>query len=132
MMEEDVKIRVREELEVAKARLKAAKLLFEKEMLEDAVNRAYYAFFHAAKAMLNTLGFDAKTHSGLISEFGLRIIKTKMLDKKFAQYFRRAFEMRESSDYEIGIVFGKDEVQSLIGNAEEFLKKAQEFVKERL
>jgi len=40
--------------------------------------------------------------------------------------------MRESSDYEIGIVFGKDEVQSLIGNAEEFLKKAQEFVKERL
>jgi len=44
-MEEDVKIRVREELEVAKARLKAAKLLFEKEMLEDAVNRAYYAFF---------------------------------------------------------------------------------------
>ena len=131
-MEEDVKIRVREELEVAKARLKAAKLLFEKGMLEDAVNRAYYSFFHAAKAMLNTLGFDAKTHTGLISEFGLRIIKTKMLDKKFAQYFRRAFEMRESSDYEIGIVFGKDEVQSLIGNAEEFLKKAQEFVKERL
>jgi len=132
MMEEDVKIRVREELEVAKARLKAAKLLFEKEMLEDAVNRAYYAFFHAAKAMLNTLGFDAKTHSGLISEFGLRIIKTKMLDKKFAQYFRRAFEMRESSDYEIGIVFGKDEVQSLIKNAEEFLKKAQKFVEEKL
>jgi uncharacterized protein (UPF0332 family) len=131
-MEEDVKIRVREELEVAKARLKAAKLLFEKGMLEDAVNRAYYAFFHAAKAMLNTLGFDAKTHAGLISEFGLRIIKTKMLDKKFAQYFRRAFEMRESSDYEIGIVFGKDEVQLLIRNAEEFLKKAQKFVEERL
>jgi len=70
MIEEDVKIRIREELEVAKARLKAAKLLFEKGMVEDAVNRAYYAFFHAAKAMLNTLGFDAKTHSGLISEFG--------------------------------------------------------------
>jgi len=50
-------------------------------MLEDAVNRAYYSFFHAAKAMLNALGFDVKT--GLISEFGLRVIKTKMLDKKF-------------------------------------------------
>ncbi|MGQ9641486.1 MAG: hypothetical protein ACUVUF_05090 [Candidatus Bathycorpusculaceae bacterium] len=36
--------------------------------------------------MLNVLGNDAKTHSGLISEFGLRIIKTNMLDKKFAQY----------------------------------------------
>jgi len=133
-MEENVKIvkiRIKEELEVAKTRLKAAKLLFEKGMLEDTVNRAYYSFFHAAKAMLNVLGYDAKTHSGLISEFGLRIIKTSMLDKKFAQYFRRAFEMRESSD-EIGIVFSEEEVQTLIKNAEEFLQKAQEFVEKRL
>jgi uncharacterized protein (UPF0332 family) len=131
-MEENVKIRIREELEVAKRRLKAAKLLFEKSMIEDAVNRAYYSFFHAAKAMLNTLGFDAKTHSGLISEFGLRIIKTNLLDEKFGQYFRRAFEMRESSDYEIGIVFSKEEVQTLIKNADAFLRKAQEFVEKGL
>jgi len=38
-MEEDVKIRIKEELKAAKARLKAAKLLLEKGMLEDAVNR---------------------------------------------------------------------------------------------
>lgn len=100
-------------------------------MIEDAVNRTYYAFFHAAKAMLNTIGYDAKTHSGLISEFGLRIIKTNLLDKKFAQYFRRAFEMRESSDYEIGIIFTYDEVKTLIENADEFLKAAQEFVKKK-
>jgi hypothetical protein len=101
-------------------------------MIDDAVNRAYYSFFHAAKAMLNVLGYDAKTHSGLISEFGLRIIKTNFLDKKFGQYLRRAYEMRESSDYEIGVVFSEDETQTLIKNAEEFLKKAQEFVEKRL
>jgi len=129
---ESIKIRIREELEVAKRRLEAAKLLFEKGMIDDAVNRAYYSFFHAAKAMLNVLGYDAKTHSGLISEFGLRIIKTNFLDKKFGQYLRRAYEMRESSDYEIGVVFSEDEVQTLIKNAEEFLKKAQEFVEKRL
>jgi len=55
-----------------------------------------------------------------------------MLDKKFAQYFRRAFEMRENSDHEIGIVFSEEEVQTLIKNAEEFLQKVQEFVEERL
>ncbi|MDI6690263.1 MAG: HEPN domain-containing protein [Candidatus Bathyarchaeota archaeon] len=123
---------MREELDTAKRRLKAAKLLLEEGMLDDAVNRAYYSFFHAAKAMLNVLGFDAKTHSGLISEFGLRIIKTNLLDKKFAEYFRRAFEMRESSDYEIGVIFGEEEVQTLLKNAEEFLKKAQEFTAKRL
>jgi len=131
-MEESVKIRIREELEVAKKRLAAAKLLFEKGMLEDAVNRAYYAFFHAAKATLNVLGYDARTHSGLISEFGLRIIRTNLLDKKFGQYLRRAFEMRESSNYEIGIIFAEEEVQTLIRNAEEFLGKAQEFVEKRI
>jgi len=131
MMEEKVKIRIKEELETAKRRLEAAKLLFEKDMIEDAVNRAYYVFFHAAKAMLNVLGYDAKTHSGLISEFGLRI-KTELLDKKFGQYFRRAFEMRESSDYEIGIIFSEEEVEMLIKNADEFLKKAKEFIEEKL
>jgi len=101
-------------------------------MMDDAVNRAYYSFFHAAKAMLNALGFDAKTHSGLISEFGLRIIKTNLLDRKFGKYFRRAFEMRESSDYEIGVIFGEEEVRTLIKNAEAFLEKAQEFTEKRL
>ena len=42
-MEENVKIRIKEELEAAKARLKAAKLLFEKGMLR--CKPAYYAFF---------------------------------------------------------------------------------------
>lgn len=129
---ESIKIRIREELEAAKKRLEAAKLLFEKGLIEDAVNRAYYAFFHAARAMLNVLGYDSKTHSGLISEFGLRIIKAKLLDRRFAEYIRRAFEMRESSDYHIGVIFGDEEVKMLIKNAGEFLEKAKEFVDERL
>ena len=131
-MEDDIKIRIHEELEVAERRLKAAKLLFEKGMSEDAINRVYYSFFYAAKAMLNVLGFDAKTHSGLISEFGLRVIKAKLLDKKYGEYFRKAFELRESSDYEIGVVFGEEEVKTLIKNAEEFLESAKEFVKKRI
>ena len=40
--------------------------------------------------------------------------------------------MRESSDYEIGLVFTEDEVKTLIKNAEELLKKAKEFTKKRL
>jgi len=131
-MEDDIKIRIKEELEVAERRLKAAKFLFEKRMMEDAINRAYYSFLYAAKAMLNVLGFDAKTHSGLISEFGLRVIKAKLLDKKYGEYFRKAFELRESSDYEIGVVFGEEEVKTLIKNAEEFLETAKDFIKKRI
>jgi uncharacterized protein (UPF0332 family) len=47
-MEENVKIRIKEELESAKARLKAAKLLFEKGMLR--CKPAYYAFFPCSQS----------------------------------------------------------------------------------
>jgi uncharacterized protein (UPF0332 family) len=40
--------------------------------------------------------------------------------------------MRESSDFELCITFGEEEVLERIRNAEEFLKKAQEFTEKRL
>jgi len=44
MTKGSVEIRIKEEISSAIKRLEAAKLLFEKGMLEDAVDRAYYAF----------------------------------------------------------------------------------------
>jgi uncharacterized protein (UPF0332 family) len=132
MTKESIKKRILEEIEISKRRLKAAKILNEKEMLEDAVNRIYYAAFYAAKAILNSIGFDAQTHSGLISEFGLRIIKEKQMERKYGRILRKAFEARESSDYHIGVIFEKEEVEKLLEETEDFLKKAENFVKERI
>lgn len=131
-MKETMKELIKEELKLAEKRLKAAKLLLSKDMLEDAVNRAYYSIFYAAKAMLNVMGFDAKTHSGLISEFGLRIVKRGLVPRKYGRILRRSFEMRESGDYEIGVIFEKDEVKDLVRNAEDFLRVAKEFVADRI
>lgn len=131
-MADDLKKTIEEEMEVSKKRLKAAKLLLEKDMLEDAANRIYYGVFYAAKAMLNSMGYDAKTHSGLISEFGLRIMKGKLADKALGSTLRKAFEMRESSDYQIGTVIERTEVEDLVESAEEFLVRAERFVKERI
>jgi len=33
------------------------------------------AFLCCKSCVLNSVGYDAKTHSGLVSEFGLRLIK---------------------------------------------------------
>lgn len=122
---------IKEELEISKKRLKAAELLLQNNMLEDSVNRIYYSLFYATKAMLNILGFDPKTHSGLISEFGLRIIKTKLLPQQYGKILRKAFEMRESGDYQITTVFEKSEINELLIDAKKFLKTAKEFVKKR-
>ncbi|MBI3413646.1 MAG: HEPN domain-containing protein [Candidatus Aenigmarchaeota archaeon] len=131
-MEEKIKKFIKEELAVSERRLEAAKVLLERRMLEDSVNRAYYSIFYAAKAMLNSLGYDAKTHSGMISEFGLRIIKEKLADKGMGVTLRRAFELRETSDYQIGAIIEESEVESLLKGAKTFLEDAEKFVSKRL
>ena len=40
--------------------------------------------FHAAKAILFTMGVKAKTHKGVISSFGEHIVKKGILGKQFA------------------------------------------------
>ena len=50
---------------------------------EDSVSRAYYAVFHAAQGVLLTEGLAAATHQGLMNLFGLHMVKTGKLDKKF-------------------------------------------------
>ena len=56
---------ISEYLKVAQEKLAAAKLLFENEMYDDAVSRAYYSAFHCAQALLLNEGLKAETHSGV-------------------------------------------------------------------
>jgi uncharacterized protein (UPF0332 family) len=109
-MEENIKIRIREELEVAKTRLKAAKLLFEKGMLENAVNRAYYSFFHARQSHAQRPEIRRKNPFKLNIRVWLKNNKNKPTRQKIRKILQKSLEMRESSDYEIGIIFGEEEV----------------------
>ena len=59
----------------AKECLRDAKLLLAGESYRSAANRAYYAIFHAMRAVLALDGVDMKHHSGIISEFRKRYIK---------------------------------------------------------
>ena len=60
----------------AKECLRDAKLLLAGESYRSAANRAYYAIFHAMRAVLALDGVDMKHHSGIISKFRKRYIKT--------------------------------------------------------
>lgn len=62
MTEETSKNYAKASLEKAEKALKSAKLLQENGELEDAASRAYYAMFHAARAILFNKGINAKTH----------------------------------------------------------------------
>ena len=95
-------------------------------MHNDAVSRAYYAFFDTASALLITKELSAKTHSGVITLFSLHFIKTKAVPLKYIHFFRRAKDAREEADYELLKKFSKKETEAIINTAQDFTQ----FVKE--
>jgi uncharacterized protein (UPF0332 family) len=116
-------------LERAEKALKSAKLLEENGELEDAASRAYYAMFHTARALLFSKGMSAKTHRGTISLFGEKIVKQGILHEEFADMLRKAFDLRQKSDYELYAELSVELVKEVIKNAEKFIAKVKELIK---
>ena len=67
-------------LEHAVECLSAARNLLETGNYKSAANRSYYAVFHAMRAVLAFDEIDMKHHSGIISEFRRRYIKTGIFE----------------------------------------------------
>ena len=103
--------------------LKAATTLLENGLLADAVSRAYYAMFHAVTAILYHNGIRAKSHSSAITLFSEHIVKKGIVDKEAGKSLRKAFDLRQKSDYGIDVEYPVEVVEDLIRDAEKFIKR---------
>ena len=119
------------ELRLEKARkcLQTAEMLLDNEAYADSANRSYYGIFHAMQAVLATIGFSSKTHSGSISEFQKSYIKTNVFPKHFSDILKDAFKVRNKSDYDIYYVVVKAEVVQQLENAKTFLSGVEAYIK---
>ena len=118
-------------LEKAEEKLNSSKYLLKEKYIDDSISRAYYAAFFAVKALLLLLGFDAKTHSGLITLFNLHVIKEGLLPKEIGKKMKSLFDARQSSDYEPISLYDVDDAKELIDFAETIVKAIKAFVKEK-
>lgn len=89
----------RHRLSRAHEALEEGKHLLEKRAMMGAVNRLYYAAFHAARAMLATRQVDPSRHSGVMSLFQEHFVKTGMIPLDTAKVLPRTFEKRQDADY---------------------------------
>jgi len=119
-------------LEKARKKMIAAKKLFEEGLYEDAISRAYYAVYHAAKSALLLIGDDPKSHDGVLHLFGLRFVKSGLVDKNLGITLRKLKEMRETADYNVLAFFSEEEVKEAIKDAEKFLDEIEKFVREKI
>ena len=86
-------------LEKATTCLRSARLLLESGDHASAVNRAFYAMQHVATAALAREGAEPKSHSGLISEFSQRFVRTGRVPANLGRAFNEAENERLVADY---------------------------------
>ncbi|MEW6680404.1 MAG: HEPN domain-containing protein [bacterium] len=63
------------------------------------VNRAYYAMFYVALALLQKIGKVPVKHTGVISIFDTEFVLKDIFPKELSRAFHKAFELRQTSDY---------------------------------
>ena len=91
-------------------------------------NRAYYAIFHSLRAVLALDEYDSKKHSGIISEFRKRYIKSGIFDAEISKMIDKAFEIRNVSDYDDMFIASKNETERQIQNAKYVTEKIETYL----
>jgi uncharacterized protein (UPF0332 family) len=89
-------------MEKAKRAAQSAKLLLDAGDRDGACSRAYYAMFDAARAALIVVGYapeDLKTHTSVIGQFGLHMVKTGLISRQIGKSLNDVQEIRQLADY---------------------------------
>lgn len=109
----------------AQETLRAAKLLAANNLLDSAASRAYYTMFYLAGALLLDKGLSFAKHGSLLAAFGQHLIKTGEVEAKFHRYLINAQDNRIEGDYSAQSNLTQTQVETMIGQAEEFLEMAE-------
>jgi len=115
---------VDKELKVALDDLAESKDRFKNERYKYATIDAYYATFHAARALLFSKGYRERSHYALYIAIEALFVETGMLEKRYSHILKDSMSLREDANY--GGEFSKDGAALSINNAEEFIKKTKE------
>jgi hypothetical protein len=126
---EEGSLLAKSEIERAVDELNASKLLQEKGFFFKSVASAYYAIYHASKALLLLKGVVPKTHEGVERMFSLYYIKTEEFDLKVGKVLGRLMKMRQEADYYPEVPFSSEEAVEAIQMAADFLERSKNFVR---
>lgn len=101
--------------------------------LRSAIDRAYYAMYHAALAVLAVLRIaEPRSHTGLHMVFGRELILTGQIDRAFGRDLSYAHQMRLEGTYDATMDITVEEVRDLASRAQRFVAKMTEFVESKM
>ena len=94
-----------------------------------AVNRAYYACFYSACAVLFNEGEKFRKHSGVRGALHRTLIKPGKIDTSWGKFYDYIFDSRNRADYQEMVKFEADEVEEIIETTIGFVKKMEELLR---
>jgi uncharacterized protein (UPF0332 family) len=112
----------------AEETLSAAQVLIGAGYLRDSINRAYYAVFYIAEALLNEKDLRFSKHGTVHGAFAQHYIKTKLFDEKYHKLLTGVFRRRMLGDYDEAAQFKSDEVRQMIVDGWDFLQAASDYL----
>lgn len=113
----------RHRLARAREALAEGEQLLQSVVSMGAVNRFYYAAFHAARSLLALRQVDSARHSGVISLFQTHFVKTGLLSPDVAKALPRSFERRQDADYADFSQVTREEVVTVAGEVRVFVEE---------
>ncbi|MBC8503474.1 MAG: HEPN domain-containing protein [Chloroflexi bacterium] len=108
-------------IENAKESLSVAQLNLDNDFYAAAINRAYYAIFYSANALLATKKLARSKHSGVLSAFRQHFIKTGLLASELSEIYGQVMDDRHEGDYELIIGTSKEDAEIDVFQARHFV-----------
>lgn len=115
-------------LETAKSDLEDAKLLYDNKRYKSANNRAYYAIFHAIRAVLALERVDFKKHKDVQSYFNKNYVHTGKFPSEIGHKIAVASKVREDSDYDDEFIVKPETTQIQIETASELIDLVEKYL----
>lgn len=112
-------------------KLTSAQILLEKDRIDDAISRAYYAAFLASKALLHLLGISPKTHQGIVTMFGLKVVKEGLLPSTIGRALNELFEARQTSDYAVIVFYTKEDGVHFVEEANAIINGIKNVIRDK-
>ena len=117
-------------LEKAREDLARAKREFDADDYKLALNRSYYAIFHAIRAVNILDEFDSSKHSGVIAHFNRYHVKNNDFPSDVSKKIASAMIVRQASDYDDFFIATKKEAEKQVEVANEIVSLVENYLKE--
>lgn len=131
-MTADVRQDVEAELAHADDSLRAAQALLDLNLPNEAAGRIYYATFHAARALLFSIGIAPKSHEALRTLIALHFVKPGVLRPERSKDLAQLEGLRNAGDYDTHFVLGVKELQPEVERARQFVADARKALADSL